>query len=108
MITSVYPATIVADKYDGAYSGSHFTAWNCYPNEVPEEIFYSSEKVAAFWANANYDEIGKGDTPDMAYRNLVEKMQKLYDNSVFAELKDKISALSPDAKKQVKEYLFDD
>lgn len=108
MINSVYPATIAADRYNGTYSGALFTAWNCFPNEVPEEIFYSEERSAVFWENANNDEIGKGDTPDMAYRDLVDKMQKLYDNSIFSDLKDKISAMSPEAKKQVREYLFDD
>ena len=33
-----YPLTIVHDRYNGCYSGGEFTAWNLYPQDVPEEI----------------------------------------------------------------------
>lgn len=35
----VYPLTVVADRYSGAYSGGKWTAWNLYPWDVPGGIF---------------------------------------------------------------------
>lgn len=72
----LYPLTIVADRYCGSYSGGVFTAWNKDTGELPDAIFGCDRDCGYFWADANRDEIGFGDTPDEAYRDLCAKLGK--------------------------------
>ena len=65
----IYPLTITADRYTGAYSGGVFTAWNLEPSEVPKEPFEGDVGCATYWVE-NYYVCGKGDTPEEAVANL--------------------------------------
>ena len=49
---NIYPLIIIKDRYNGTYSGGHFTVWNLYPEALPEELFDSDTECHYFW---NYD-----------------------------------------------------
>ena len=66
----IYPLTITADRYGGAYSGGNFTAWNLEPCEVPKEPFKSDVVCNTFWHSNKNIICGKGDTPEEAAANL--------------------------------------
>lgn len=66
---SIYPLTITADRYTGAYSGGVFTAWNLEPIDVPTEPFEDDVGCAEYWGENN-PICGKGDTPSEACANL--------------------------------------
>ena len=74
MNEDLYPVTIVKDRYNGAYSGGKYTAWNRHPCIIPNEIFYDDVTCAAFW-DLNLIPCGIGETPEEAERDLVEKMR---------------------------------
>lgn len=71
---SLYPLTIVADRYGGCYSGGEYTAWLMEPGEVPGEIGCGDLTCGAFWAE-NTLLCGKGSTPDEAERDLLKKIR---------------------------------
>ena len=74
MKRDIYPVTIVADRYNGTYSGGIFTAWNCYPKDVPEDIEYDDCSCSEFFRS--YDKpYGVGDTPTKAYKDLRRKLE---------------------------------
>ena len=72
---SIYPITIVLDRYCGVYSGGIYTAWNLLPENVPKEIDGSDSECMDFW-NANKTLCGKGDTPNTAAASLLEMIAR--------------------------------
>ena len=46
---SIYPLTVVADRYMGTYSGGKFTAWRLHPSEIPSEIYWDDISCCDFW-----------------------------------------------------------
>ena len=66
---SIYPLTIVSDRYSGCYSGGIFTAWNLNAHEVPMEIASDDVTCADFWCK-NKILCGKGKTVEEAVANL--------------------------------------
>ena len=76
---SVYPVTIVEDRYNGTYSGGRYTAWNLSPWEIPDDAFGDDTSCMFFWEdNEKYNEftVGLGDTPNEAERDLIRKMEE--------------------------------
>lgn len=71
---SLYPLTIVADRYGGCYSGGAYTAWQMEPWEVPSDISDGDLDCSIFWAD-NELICGKGSTPDEAERDLLKKIR---------------------------------
>ncbi len=71
---SIYPLTIVQDRYTGSYSAGLFTAWNLEPQEVPEEIYGDDTTCMSFWQN-NILLVGKGATPDDSVEDLIKKIR---------------------------------
>lgn len=71
-VFDTYPLVIVADRYDGAYSGGKFTAWNAEFDEIPPEIVMEDCVCADFWntARENGYIIGVGDNPREAALDL--------------------------------------
>lgn len=61
-IDDIRPLTIVRDRYSGVYSGGKYTAWNCRPDEIPEEIFLDDVTCSEWWNTAIGWVIGRGDT----------------------------------------------
>ena len=50
----LYPLTIVKDRYTGVYSGGIWTAWNCNPDDVPNDIYADDVACCGFWSTALY------------------------------------------------------
>lgn len=76
---SIYPLTIVSDRYTGAYSGGKYTAWNLEPSEVPAEINADDTTRHFFWIDLVIDnEIphGVGNTIEEAVGNLYLALNK--------------------------------
>lgn len=69
----VYPLTIIADRYYGTYSKAKFLAFNLDYNDIPESVDDSDIECNNFWfyESKNYN-IGKGSTPNKAYKNLLK------------------------------------
>lgn len=74
---SIYPLTIVADRYSGVYSGGNFLAFNMNAYGVGKLPIDAGDCACAdFWrTEANDYVIGKGDTPDEAIFDLVNKLK---------------------------------
>ena len=67
-----YPCKIVADRYNGVYSGGRWTAWNL--DEIPEGAFDGDCECQEFWSSYK-DPVGKGDTPAAAFQDLVKHLE---------------------------------
>lgn len=52
----IYPLTIIIDRYGGTYSGGEFTAWNLYPETIPDDIYSDDCTCNDFWCELNHDE----------------------------------------------------
>lgn len=72
MKDSVYPCTIIADRYMGSYSGALWTAWNMY--SAPEEADSDDITCMYFWQDYK-GVVGKGNTPQEAYDDLERKVK---------------------------------
>lgn len=72
---SIYPLTIVADRYGGVYSRGAFTAWNLDTDEVPTEIASDDVTCMNFWGK-NKITCGKGATVEEAVGNLYIALHK--------------------------------
>ena len=73
---SIYPLTIIADRYTGAYSGGNFIAFNLEADEVPEDVYSDDCGCHDFWKN-NDIICGKGRTVSEALANLyIELFEK--------------------------------
>lgn len=70
-----YPATIIADRYDGAFSGASWLAFPIDYWDIPDEIDGGDTECYLFWKE--YDGIvGKGATPQEAFNNLRKAMEE--------------------------------
>ena len=70
---SIYPLTIVSDRYSGAYSGGNYTAWNLLAEDVPEGIEADDVDCHSFWLD-NEIVCGKGRTVSEALADLYTKL----------------------------------
>jgi hypothetical protein len=103
ILENVYPLVVISDRYNGTYSHGEFTAWNCYIDEIPEEIDDSDDECGVFWNEVikngyvfkkydnfgNYKEvcIGVGETPEKAILDLYSKLNKEIDVLSFNFIK---------------------
>jgi len=71
-----YPLTIIADRYNGAYSGGQFLAFNVVCDALPEEVDGEDLECSRFW-NGECDKwvIGVADSPNEALLDLVKKLK---------------------------------
>lgn len=74
MEDEIYPLTIVADRYNGAYSGGKFTAWNLLAEDIPEGIEGDDCDCHSFWLE-NEIVCGKGRTVSEALSDLYVKLK---------------------------------
>jgi len=76
-LEDIFPVTIINDRYGGCYSKGAFLAFNLEPWDVPKGVSWGGDvDCAEFWADeAPKYVIGKGNTPNEAYRDLVERIQ---------------------------------
>ena len=109
-IVSVYPLTVCKDRYNGVYSHGKYTAWNFYPDGVPEEIAEDDISCADFWQTGieeyKYD-YGVGNTPEAAIADLKRNVARnpLFKQSAASSSKVKTVSLTIyDGEEVVKEY----
>lgn len=74
-----YPLTIIVDRYTGGYSGAKYTAWPLDITQVPEEPYCSDGDCMDFWSNY-LEPVGKGQTPNDAFQDLIDKINILASN----------------------------
>ena len=80
----IYPLTIIPDRYNGAFSGGQWLAFNVYYYNIPDEIDDGEMECWNFWdeqkrlekINENYFRIGVGNTIDEAMNDLLKKMNE--------------------------------
>ena len=70
----IYPLVVINDRYGGAYSGAEWTAWEDYPDAIPDAIFGDDDSCFEFWLKANKSNIGLGNTPEEAIADLRQKL----------------------------------
>lgn len=78
-----YPLTIIEDRYSGTYSDGRFLAFNLYSNKV-SELPVDADDISCkrFWDGLDEDfpiedyVIGKGNSPDAALQDLIEKIKE--------------------------------
>ena len=71
----IYPVTITTDRYNGAYSGGRWLAWNLYETELPESPYDQDIPCREFWSTF-VGVVGIGNTPNDAYEDLKNKLQE--------------------------------
>lgn len=71
-----YPVTIISDRYNGCYSDAAWLAFPLEREEVPEDVCGEDMEEMTFW-DYYTGLVGKGATPDAAYKDLVEKVAEI-------------------------------
>lgn len=93
----IYPLTIVIDRYSGVYSRGKFLAFNLELEYIPKEIGGCDSEELRFWKTSkefNKYIIGKGDTPNDAFIDLLIKMYESDRYELFNEkVKERIKSL---------------
>ncbi len=69
------PIVVIADRYDGLYSGAKYIAWHL-DKPPPDSISDDIETVKVFWCGTN-TLCGKGNTPEAASNDLYIKYQRI-------------------------------
>ncbi len=73
---TIYPLTIIADRYTGTYSGGSFLAWNLDPDCIPEGAQgYDGADALDFWEK-NTIPCGKGRTVSEALADLYIQLNR--------------------------------
>ena len=72
-----YLVTIILDRYNGSYSGAKFIAYPQEPYEICNEVNSDDIACLTYW-NDFSSIIGKGNTPNEAYEDLLNNMKKEY------------------------------
>lgn len=78
-LPDIYPLTVVNDRYSGTYSGGEYTAWERYPEDIPEAIF-SDDNTCWNYFRTTCDIYGRGDTPNEAIIDLEKRSKENADN----------------------------
>ena len=76
MEDEIYPLTITADRYIGAYSGGRYTAWNLLAEDVPDGIEADDVDCHNFWLE-NEVVCGLGETVSEALADLYCKLKEV-------------------------------
>jgi len=81
----IYPLVVINDRYNGVYSGAEWTAWEDYPDAIPDAIFGDDDSCLDFWLEANKSNIGLGNTPEEAIADLRQKLINKNKNKYYKE-----------------------
>lgn len=85
---TLFPITIIDDRYSGFYSNAKWLAFNLYPGSIPWEVSGDDIACMTFWDK--YDDlknltqedfikriiIGKGSAPNEAHEDLIKRMKE--------------------------------
>ena len=77
---TIYPLTIIADRYSGVYSGGEYTAWPCGEADIPSEVFMDDVSCAHEWGviKSERQHVGIGCTPSVALVDLYLKQHSIF------------------------------
>jgi hypothetical protein len=75
-IEYLYPLTIVADRYSGAYSGGEYVAFPLDFDEIDPAVNADDVACATFWTEEQTQAVGLGESPEAAFHDLKVKMGK--------------------------------
>lgn len=79
-LTVLYPIVVVQSRYGGIYEDG--SAWHALPNAdagwmwsdaYSEYMFGGDEDAVAFWTSTEADKVGRGQTPNAAVLDLVDR-----------------------------------
>lgn len=73
-LMDVYPVTIIRSRYQGAYEGAKWVAFNAHLDEV--EDAEGSDVLCAYFFDRYTDPIGRGESPKHAYDDLVRQLNE--------------------------------
>lgn len=83
---TLYPLTIIADRYLGTYSKGSFIAWNLDFYNIPKDIDAGDITCGMFWNNIKNElevlsykhkykvQVGLGSDPEEAINDLMQKL----------------------------------
>lgn len=79
-IDTIYPLTIIADRYSGVYSGGKYTAWPGDEEDVPDEVSMDDVSCAHEWGviKTERQHVGIGCTPSVALVDLFLKQHSIF------------------------------
>ena len=72
---SIYPLTIIHDRYNGSYSGGTYVAFNLEAHKVLAEVFGDDCTAMRFWKHFK-GVVGRGGCPDSAVKDLLKNLKK--------------------------------
>ena len=72
---SIYPLTIIHDRYGGSYSGGTYVAFNLEAHKVSAEVFGDDCTAMRFWKHFK-GVVGRGGCPDSAIKDLLKNLKK--------------------------------
>ncbi len=77
-ILNLYPTYIVEARYSGLYEGGRWVSFPSVNQEktLPEDAFGEDEECLDFWLSDEANIIGRGDTPNAAYIDMLERIKK--------------------------------
>ena len=76
MSKEIYPLTIILDRYDGAYSGGKYLAFNEDYVDIPPSINGTDTQCKEFWDTHKDYLVGRGETIVEARIDLTVKLIK--------------------------------
>jgi len=79
-IDTIYPLTIIADRYSGVYSGGEYTAWPGDEEDIPDEVSMDDVTCAHEWGviKSERQHVGIGCTPSVALVDLYLKQHFIF------------------------------
>lgn len=72
---TIYPLTVIADRYGGTYSHGAYTAWKLDPFDIPKAVYGDDVECMNFWFD-NKIICGKGRTVSEAVGDLYIKLKR--------------------------------
>ena len=77
---TIYPLTIIADRYSGVYSGGEYTAWPCGEADIPDGVSMDDVTCAHEWGviKTERQHVGVGCTPSVALVDLYLKQHFIF------------------------------
>lgn len=87
MKDDLWPLTIIADRYSGAYSDGQYLAFPLNYDGIPKFIGGDNVDESMGWENWDHVKcpVGTGRTPIEAYENLKQKLKDLKPAAITSE-----------------------